>query len=422
MTSEGAPGTAFVWVWLPGAGEPVVAGRLDAVGVSLQFTYGQSYLARENAISLYVPELPLGDDSIMPLVGTAPGCIEDAAPDSWGQRVILNRRLGRDAVDTADLTLLDYLLESGSDRIGALDFQDSPRTYIPRVGASATLTELAESADMVDRRVPLTPPLADALLRGSSIGGARPKVGIEDGERRLIAKFASQTDPYPVVQAEFVGMRLAALAGLDVAPVELTTAMDKHALLVERFDRPGSGERRAMVSALTILGLAEHEARYASYADLARIVRERFAKPDRTLHELFARITFNILISNNDDHARNHSAFWDGEALRLTPAYDLCPQRRDTGSTEQVMIIGEDGWKASRLQGCIERAATYHLTAERAREIVDRQIGVIEKHWAEVCTQAELSELDARRMWGTQLLNPSVFESYSGRTPSALAP
>src|SRR5262249_35093561 len=154
-------------------------------------------------------------------------------------------------------------------------------------------------------------------------------------------KLSSRTDPYPVVQAEYVGMRLAALAGLDVACVELSAAMDKHVLLVERFDRAPGSRRHGMVSALTVLGLAEHEARYASYADLAHTVRERFSDPDRTLHELFARITFNILISNNDDHARNHAAFWDGSALQLTPAYDLCPQLRHTGSTEQVMIIGE---------------------------------------------------------------------------------
>lgn len=415
MTSDRT--RAFVWVWLSGASDPVVAGRLDVVGASLFFTYGRSYLEREDRVALYLPELPLGEDPIRPLAGTHPGCIADAAPDSWGQRVILNRRYGHAAQDTADLTLLDYLLESGSDRIGALDFQESASTYVPRLGDSAPLRELAESADLVDRDVPLTPALADALLRGSSIGGARPKAAIEDGERRLIAKFSSSSDPHPVVQGEYAAMRLAQMVGLDVAEVELTRAMDRHVLLVERFDRQAGGRRRAMVSALTILGLTESEARYASYADLAHVVRGRFTAPDATLRELFARIAFNILTSNTDDHARNHAAFWDGRELTLTPAYDICPQRRAGGEAQQVMAIGEDGWRYSLLQGCVDRAATYHLTTERAQAIVDDQVEVIEARWDDVCDEAELGPIERRRMWGTQFLNPYVFEGYRGRVP-----
>lgn len=253
------------------------------------------------------------------------------------------------------------------------------------------------------------------MLRGSSIGGARPKAGIEDGDRRLIAKFSSTSDPHPVVQGEYVAMRLAKLAGLDVAPVELATALDKRVLLVERFDRAPGGRRRAMVSALTILELAEHEARYASYADLADVVRQRFSNADATLRELFSRIVFNILISNTDDHARNHAAFWDGEALALTPAYDVCPQRRSGGEAQQVMAIGKDGWRYSQLEGCVERAATYHLSPEAARQIIDRQVETIEGHWEAVCDDAGLDPVSRRRMWGSQFLNSYAFEGYRGR-------
>lgn len=415
MTSS--PDPVFVWIWLPSATEPVVAGRLDPFGETLQFTYGRSYLEREDAIAIYLPELPLGSDPILPRTGTAPGCIADSAPDSWGQRVILNRRFGSSVQDTADLTLRDYLIESGSDRIGALDFQASPTDYVARLGSSVGLGELAQSADRVERNIPLTPALAEALLRGSSIGGARPKVGIEDGERHLIAKFSSATDPHPVVQGEYIAMRLAHLAGLNVAQVELTTAMDKHVLLVERFDRHGPGRRRAMVSALTMLGLTEDEARYASYADLAQRIRERFTRPGATLHELFARITFNILTGNTDDHARNHAAFWDGRDLTLTPAYDICPQRRGGGEAQQVMAIGEDGWRFSQLEGCVERAATYHLTGDEARSIVDHQVDTIERHWEDVCREASLDDIARARMWGTQFLNPYAFYGYQGRSP-----
>jgi serine/threonine-protein kinase HipA len=412
MTSESQPTRAFVWAWLPGASDPVVAGRLDAVGENVVFTYGQSYLAREEAIPLYLPELPLGRGPIPPLAGDAAGCIADAAPDSWGRRVILNRRVGREAIDTTDLGLLTYLLESGSDRIGALDFQASPTEYVARTAGTATLAELAGSAERVERGIPLTTALDAALLHGSSVGGARPKVLLREGGRRLIAKFSSTTDAYPVVKGEFVAMTLARRAGLDAATVRLTKAPGKDVLLIDRFDRPAGGGRRAMVSALTVLGLDEAAARYASYADLARTVRARFTDPQATLRELFARITFNILTGNNDDHARNHAAFWDGAALTLTPAYDICPQPRSGGETAQLMAIGEDGWRMSQVSGCVARASTYLLSEAEAREIIDSQIDVIESQWAQVCDEAALTQVDRAGFKGRQFLNPYATEGY----------
>ncbi len=410
MTSE--PEQAFVWVWLPGAADPVVAGRLDAAGEIVTFTYGQSYLAREEKIALYLPELPLRRGEISPLVGDVAGAIADAAPDAWGRRVILNRMVGRDALDTNELNILTYLLESGSDRIGALDFQTSASDYVARQSTHATLAELAESAERVEQGVPLSPALDQALLHGTSVGGARPKALLSDGTRRLIAKFSSTTDTYSVVKGEFIAMELARRAGLNVATVALTHALGKEVLLIDRFDRPAGGGRRAMVSALTILGLDEVGARYASYAELARIVRARFTDPLPTLRELFSRITFNILTGNKDDHARNHAAFWDGIALTLTPAYDVCPQPRAGGETAQLMAIGQDGYRMSQLAGCVARASTYLLSESEAREIVDHQIDVIETDWADVCDQAALTEVDRAGFWRRQFLNPYATEGY----------
>lgn len=398
------PTQAIVWVWLPDATEPVPAGRVDQVGESLIFRYGERYLERENRIALYEPELPLRSGEHVPQ-GRIHGCLLDAGPDSWGQRVILHRRFGQGGRDTSDLRPLTYLLATGSDRIGALDFQVSPTEYVARKSQSASLDELSEAAQHVQDGAPLTPALAEALLRGTSIGGARPKALLDDGESRLIAKFGSTTDSYPVVQGEFVAMRLAHLAGLYVADVRLTESMGKPILLVERFDRPSGGRRRLVVSALTVLGLDENGGRYASYADLARIIRERFTSPDATLRELFSRIIFNILASNTDDHARNQAAFWDGRQLTLTPAYDICPYPR-SGETEQVMAIGEDGWRYSQVAGCVARAATYHLSSDDARAIVDQQRSVIETHWDDVCDEAQLTQAQRDAFWGKQFLNP----------------
>jgi serine/threonine-protein kinase HipA len=409
------PQQAFVWIWLPRATAPVVAGRLDGQGAIITFTYGRSYLEREDAIALYLPELPLDRGRISPLVGDVAGCIADAAPDAWGRRVILNRRVGRAAVDTAELGLMTYLLDSGSDRIGALDFQKSGSKYVARSTQQATLAELAESALRVEEGVPLSPALDEALLHGSSVGGARPKALLHDGDRRLIAKFSSTTDAYPIVKGEYMAMELARRAGIDAAEVKLTSALGKDVLLIKRFDRPDGGGRRAMVSALTILGLDELGSRYASYADLADIVRARFTDPTRTLRELFSRITFSILVSNNDDHARNHAAFWDGEALTLTPAYDICPQPRTGGETAQLMAIGRDSYRMSQLAGCATRASTYLLSEQEAREIIDHQISVIESEWASACDLAELTEVDRATFWRRQFLNPYALQGYAPR-------
>jgi serine/threonine-protein kinase HipA len=332
--------------------------------------------------------------------------------------VIVNRLLGSAAANTdpADLGVLSFLLKSGSDRIGALDFQASATTYVPRERQAATLEELATAAERVDAGLPLTPALDEALLRGSSIGGARPKALIDDRGRGLIAKFSSSTDTIAMVQGEYIAMELGYRAGLDIAPVKLTTALGKAVLLVERFDRAAdTAKRRALISALTILELNELAARWASYAELAQVIRERFTQPAKSLRELFARITFNILVGNTDDHARNTAAFWDGEALSLTPAYDICPQLRSGGEAAQAMIVGDDSdsFKLSQVAGCVQRAHLYQLSKSEAREIVDRQIEVIERDWLEVCDRAELPEAERTRFWGRQFLNPFALEGYS---------
>lgn len=413
------PQEAFVWVWLPGAEEPVVAGRLEDAGDLVLFNYGRSYLGRDSAIPLYLPELPLQIGSIGPLPGLRiAGCISDATPDAWGQRVIMQLLLGAAGADSdpAALDPLTYLLQSGSDRIGALDFQASPEQYVPRLDSNTPLGELMEAADLVDRRLPLSPGLGRALLHGSSVGGARPKALVDDTDtgRKLIAKFSSSTDPYPVVQGEFCAMELARRAGLNVAPVKLVEVLNRKVLLVERFDRmPGTSHRRALVSALTMLELDEMLARYASYADLAELVRARFVDARSTLRELFSRITFNILVGNTDDHARNHAAFWDGRALTLTPAYDICPQGRAGGEATQAMAIGPNGYRYSQAEGCVRFSGTYHLTEAEAREIIDHQVAVITDDWDEVADLAGLTALDRDYFWRRQFLNPYALQDYT---------
>lgn len=431
MTSEHVPARhapateAFVWVWLPGALEPVVAGRVVLENRLHVFNYGRSYLERSDAIPIYLPELPLEQGAIPP---RAPldmaSCLRDGAPDAWGRRVIINRLTGLhgDAASAIDFDELTFMLHSGSDRIGALDFQASATAYTPREQENATLADLLEAAERVDRGEPVPPALDKALFHGSSIGGARPKALIEGDDGKCIAKFSGSTDTYAVVKAEYVAMRLAAMAGLDVAPVRLEKANGKDVLLVRRFDRqpgPNGWVRRAMVSALTMLGLGEMQARYASYQDLAEMVRARFVNPQATLRELFGRMVFNVLAGNTDDHARNHAAFWDGERLELTPAYDICPQARTGREASQAMLIHGDD-RRSQLESCRLSASSFLLTDQEARGIINSLVDSIVISWGDACDEAELSAVDRAFLWRRQFLNGYVFDGYADGVPSGL--
>ncbi len=419
MTSKPRHDEAYVWVWLPGATEPVVAGRLARDGQNLLFNYGRSYLEFEGAIPLYLPELPLRAGVIPPEPGLSmAGCLRDGAPDAWGRRVILNRTFGIKGKD-ADIGAIDeltYLLESGSDRIGTLDFQLSPTTYIPRSTQAASLEKLLTAAEKVEKGIPLTPELDQALFHGSSLGGARPKAMIEDGDKKLIAKFSSSSDTYNVVKAEFIAMRLAVKAGLNVAPVRLVHVAGKDVLLVERFDRLRTSDgwqRKAMVSALTIFGLDEMMARYASYADLTEVIRHRFSQPKDTLRELFGRLAFNILCGNTDDHARNHAAFWDGKMLHLTPAYDICPQSRAGNEASQAMLITGNN-RRSTLATCIEAAPSFLLDKQTAAGIIQHMLAIVRAEWKATCDEASLSEVDRNLFWERIFLNPYIFEGSEG--------
>jgi len=246
------------------------------------------------------------------------------------------------------------------------------------------MAELVESAERVENGVQLTQELDQALFHGSSIGGARPKALIKGSGKKYIAKFSSSSDLFSVVKAEFIAMRLAKLADLSVANVQLTKSANKDVLLIERFDREkkdGGWSRKSVVSALTILGLDDMMARYASYETLAEIIRHTFSAPKDTLKELFSRLVFN------------------------TPAYDICPQGRTGNEASQAMlIVGKNN--LSQLKTCADAAKHFLLSKEDANAIFDKMIATIQKHWDEVCDEAEVSDVDRQLLRERQFLNP----------------
>lgn len=441
MTSDATPTgrrQLYVWVWLPGARQPVVAGVVTRTGGRFQghevltYTYARSYRGRTDAIALFTPELPLQAGTFDPTAsGQIPdaadpsartsspfarvrrrsllpmhGCLRDAAPDAWGRRIINLRLAGNPEAELDELT---YLGASGSNRIGALDFQESATDYLPR-GTPASLDQLLHAAEIVEAGAALPDDLDAAAGHGTSIGGTRPKALLEDGGRHLIAKFSSTTDTRPVVKAEAAAMLLAARSGITVAPVEVLDVDGRDVLLVERFDRTPEDTRRCMVSAVTVLGLAEMESRHSSYTELAEAVRlGPWLEPAATLRELYTRLVFNVCVGNNDDHLRNHAAFWDGDRLQLTPAYDLAPSPRSTTVSSQAIGISRDGRRASQLWLCREVASDFLLGATEAHTIIERVVATIRTDWAEVCDQALLTRAERDSLWQREFLNPYVF-------------
>lgn len=154
-----------------------------------------------------------------------------------------------------------------------------------------------------------------------------------------------------------------------------------------------------------MLGLDEMVGRYATYYDLADLIRRRFIEPAATVRELFSRIVFNVCVGDVDDHARNHAAFWDGSALTLTPAYDLCPQPRSGTQANQAMANGRDGQRESRLAVCREAGETYLMTSAEADEIIAAQVTIINDEWDEAADAAQLTTQARQLLWKHQILN-----------------
>lgn len=421
-----------VWIWLPDETEPVVAGKMrqgelepprtDGFRVLEDpwlFWYGKSYLGNSKTISLYEPDLPLCEGIFLPPEGhILPGCIRDGSPDAWGRRAIC-RQLEQQPAKTygEDPGESLFLLESASDRIGALDFQESVLEYVPRDLDAVSLDDMADVTRRVEENKEITPELHHALRHCTPVGGARPKAVAQHEGRKIIVKFSPSLDRYETIPTEYVAMRLAAVCGLSVAPVDMTRIHGRHALLVERFDRLKAAEgwyRKAMVSALTIQGLNETNADAASYEKLAEIIRHRFTEPKETLRELYGRLCFNIFCGNTDDHARNHAAFWDGQYLTITPAYDICPQPKFGNIPLQGMrIIGRR--RQSLLSNCLSVASDFLLSEEQALRIMEDQITVIAENFKAVWEEAELGPPAENSMPTRQFLNPSCLQGLDER-------
>lgn len=407
----------IVFAYLAGAENRFVpAGRLTltetpspnpaARELASAFAYGTRYLERPDSFELDPVSLSLADRAavrgqLLYPVNALPefGGLRDAAPDAWGRRVIEARR----KVPANTLTEADYLLEAGGDRVGALDVRaalDAP----PRPSASdlRSLEYLLQAAEAVEAGLPVPAQLMDILGAGSSAGGARPKATVRDDEGGLwLAKFPARNDTYDVARAEACTLELARNCGLTVPEVRHCDIGQRSVMLIRRFDRfwapagqyPAAGplhetrpgrqlieSRLPFVSGLTLVGCSEYESPDKSYGDLARAVR-RHVHPERIARdneELFARMVFNIFVSNDDDHLRNHGFIRDLRlgGWQLSPLYDVVPRPGLAFERRLHLHIGAAG-KAATLDNALSHATAF--LADRAAAIA-----IIRRVWGEV--------------------------------------
>jgi len=410
MTSKPAPTECFVYITLPGTTEPVTAARFELTtnrsGVPLgRLVYGKSYLARGDAVAFDPVELTLGpriyETTMMKGVF---GALRDASPDSWGRRVI-ERHVGK-----SPLSELDYLLESPDDRAGALSFGLGQKPPAPKRKFNQTiaLDKLQARADAIvnDEELPADPEVVQAeelLLEGTSMGGARPKVVVEDGEGLWIAKFNRSDDRWNYARIEHAMLVLARACGLTTAESKIVSIGGRDVLLVKRFDREKTeaGYQRArMVSALTLLRTddsAQLKEKW-SYVLLVEELRRVSAEPKKDAVELFRRMCFNALISNTDDHPRNHAIIVKGREWKLSPAYDLTPTPHVSIERRELAMICGDQGRLANATNLLSQSARFLLPNGEAKSIVDTMKDRVKGTWYEVARSVGVSEKDCERI------------------------
>ncbi len=410
MTSRDGAAECYVYIVLPGETSFVTAGKFalttDRHGVPTgKFVYGLSYLARANAVSIDPLQLKLGTKTYeTTILKGVFGALRDASPDYWG-RCVIEKHSGK-----TQLGEVDYLLYSPDDRAGALGFGLNQEPPAPRREFNQTmdLARLQALADAIiaDEELPSgseAEQAQDLMLAGTSMGGARPKVVVEDDNALWVAKFNQSDDQWNHARVERAMLVLARECSLQTAESRITAIGDRDALLVKRFDRrkTETGYRRArMLSALTLLraGDAHQDRDRWSYVLLAEELRRISSQPRVDAPALFRRMCFNALISNIDDHPRNHAVIAMDADWKLSPAYDLIPampigiERRDL-----ALACGDLG-RYAHAENLLSQSARFLLTPDDARMIIDRMEETVKNRWYDVARKEGVTEGDCEKI------------------------
>ena len=407
MISRPPAAECFVYITLPGQTGPVTAGKFvletDRRGVALgRFVYGRNYLARVDAVPIDPIELKLSEQTYETTrLNGVFGALRDAGPDYWGRRVI-EKHAGK-----PQLGELDYLLEAPDDHAGALGFGLGPIPPAPKREFNKTLAleklqAIAEALIRDDLQSNLSQGIQvqELMLLGTSMGGARPKAVVEDSQGLWLAKFNRPDDRWNNARVEHAMLELAKNCGISAAESRMETVGGKDILLVKRFDREKSAEgylRARMISGLTLLRADETPMvrdRW-SYVIMVEELRRVVAQPQKDAAELFRRMCFNALISNIDDHPRNHALIARGKDWKLSPAYDLTPtpmialDRRDL-----AMACGDYG-RAAHAANILSQHARFLLRQEEAAAIVTNMTEQIRTTWYNTVRACGVTEQDA---------------------------
>jgi serine/threonine-protein kinase HipA len=369
------------------------------------FEYDETWLGHRERFALE-PALQLGPGPFhagadKPLFGA----IGDSAPDRWG-RVLMRRAERRRAAAAGEaartLFEIDYLLLVDDEaRMGALRFADQPggpflaRPGRPPVPPLVDLPRLLSAAGRVVDENEDDEDLRILFAPGSSLGGARPKASVRERDGRLaIAKFPHRDDEWNAVLWEAAALTLADKAGIDVPLFRVEKIGDKDVIILGRFDRDGAA-RIPFLSAMSMIGAKDNETR--SYLEIADALRQHGAQPADDLRQLWRRLVFTVLISNVDDHMRNHGFLYAGtEGWVLSPAYDLNPVPVDVKPRVLSNAIDEEDQTAS-LGLALSVAEYFELDEDEAEQIAG-EIGKVVAGWREEAARLGLGNAELERM------------------------
>lgn len=368
------------------------------------FEYATEWLADPGRFSLE-PALALTRGGFAPPAGQVLfGSLGDSAPDTWGRRIMqrAERRLAeREGRAVRTLAEIDYLLGvADATRLGALRFRRAGETEFQaplRAGVPALidLGRLLQITERILRDEETEDDLQLIFAPGSSLGGARPKASVIDQNGHLsIAKFPRETDEYSMETWEEIALRLAALAGIATPHHELVQVAGKAVLLSRRFDRAGN-TRIPFLSAMAMTGSRDGE--HGSYPELVDVLSEHGAKARADARELYRRVAFNVMISNVDDHLRNHGFLWRGQTgWSLSPAYDLNPVPSDIKARVLTTNISLDESTCS-LDLLEENAGYFGLKIADARAII-KQVASATSTWRDVARAVGARSAEITRM------------------------
>jgi serine/threonine-protein kinase HipA len=373
-------------------------------GEAISFEYHPDWLGEATRFSLE-PALTLNRGAYAPPGGQQIfGSIGDSAPDTWGRRLMqrAERRLAeREGRPVRTLMEADYLLGvSDVSRLGALRFRRPGEEQFQSPTAAGVpgqieLGRLLQITERILRDEETDEDLQMIFAPGSSLGGARPKASVIDQHGRLsIAKFPKETDDYSIEVWESVALRLAARAGIRTPEHELIRVAEKPVLLSRRFDRDG-GTRVPFISALSMMGLKDGDR--GSYPELVDVLTQHGAQAAVDAHELYRRMVFNVLISNVDDHLRNHGFLWTGRGgWTLSPAFDLNPTPTDVRQRILTTNISlEEG--TCDLDLVVSVAEYFGLASIPAKAII-KKVATATATWREVAAAIEARPGEIRRM------------------------